>query len=383
MNFFTTFPPVGRVFAALGLLAAFLLLGPLSLHAAEQRGLRVVVIDAGHGGPKYPGASYGGYHEKNINLQVALKLGKLIEKEMSGVKVIYTRTTDKQFSADLNLDLQARADIANKAEADLFISIHANAARSTAARGLETLIMGESEKETRLNESVLYANNKEEFLDMSDERTAAIVRAYIQNLQFTYGRYSEAMARIVQKNYARAGYHDRGIKRQPLKVLYATDMPSILTEIGFMSNAAELKQMTSEKGQMAIARALLGAVKDYAAYVEGTLLEEETAAETASESAETPTPGEEPAGEKGGRPEPLESGYTIQLLASPKSISLSSAELKNYRGKCKMYTASGRFCYKYCYGTYPSKQAAAADLKEVRKSFKDAYVVRFSGSEIK
>lgn len=379
MNFFATFPPFGRLFAALRLSLLLLLLLPVSLRAAEGQGLRVVVIDAGHGGPKYPGATYGGYHEKNINLQVALKLGGLIQKEMPGVKVIYTRTTDKQFSADLNADLQARADIANKAEADLFISIHANAATSTAARGFETLIMGESEKETRLNESVLYANNKEELLDMSDERTAAIVRAYIQNLQFTYGRYSEAMARIAQKHYAQAGYGNRGVKRRPLKVLYATDMPSILTEIGFMSNPSELKLMTSEKGQTAIARALLAAVKEYAAYVEETLLEEVKVSvdDTATETTTTEGPRSE------AKDETPKSGYTIQLLASPKALKINSSELKNYRGKCKEYTASGRYRYKYCYGVYATKKAAEADLKEVRKSFKDAYVVHFTGSEIK
>lgn len=377
MNFCATFPRFGALFLRMCLLTALAVLLPAAPLFAESGGLRVVVIDPGHGGPKYPGASYGGYHEKNINLQVALKLGKLIQSEMPGVKVIYTRTTDKQFSSDLNADLQARADIANKAEADLFISIHANAARSTAARGFETLIMGESEKETRMNEAVLYANNKEEFLDMSDERTAAIVRAYIQNLQFTYGRYSEAMARIVQKSYTQAGYHDRGVKRQPLKVLYATDMPGILTEIGFMSNAAELRQMTSEKGQNAIARALLGAVKEYAAYVDQTRLQEGEVA--TGEAAPAPS---EPA-KPSAKGEALESGYTIQLLASPKRLKLSSSELKSYRNKCKEYTSSGRYCYKYCYGTYPSKQAAAADLKQVRKSFKDAYVVHFTGGQIK
>lgn len=374
MNFRTTFPAFGGLFVCAVVLLVAQLLFAAPVRAAEERGLKVVVIDAGHGGPKYPGASYGGYHEKNINLQVALKLGELIQKEMPGVKVIYTRTTDKQFSTDLNKDLQARADIANKAEADLFISIHANAARSTAARGLETLIMGESEKETRINEAVLYANNKEEFLDMSDERTAAIVRAYIQNLQFTYGKYSEAMARIVQKNYKAAGYHDRGIKRQPLKVLYATDMPSILTEIGFMSNAAELKQMTSSKGQTAIARALLGAVKDYAAYVENTLLDEEAVAAPTEPAAEP-----EPTIEQS----PLKSGYTIQILASTKRISLSDAELKGYRNRCAEFTSSGRYCYKYCYGTYATRQEAAKALKQVRDSFKDAYVVHFTGTEIK
>ena len=245
--------------------------------AAENiaQGVKVVVIDAGHGGPKYPGASYRGVTEKSLNLAVALKLGKLIEERMPGVKVVYTRTTDMQFSSDLNKDLQARAEIANKAGGDIFISIHANAARSTSARGVETLIMGESPLEQRVNESVLFANNKDEFIDMSNEKTAAVVRAYIQNLQFTYGEYSEMMARLIQKNYAKSGRVARGIKRQPLKVLYATDMPSVLTEIGFMSNPDELKYISSEKGQAEIAENLYNAVKEYSDFVRKSLLIEE------------------------------------------------------------------------------------------------------------
>lgn len=223
---------------------------------------------------------------------------------------------------------------------------------------------------------------------MSDQRTAAIVRAYIQNLQFTYGEYSEAMARIVQKSYEKAGYHCRGIKRQPLKVLYATDMPSILTEIGFMSNPAELKYITSERGQQEIARALLEAVKEYAAYVESTRLREEAPAvpEAKTECPE-PTAGDAPAP----KPQPetpkpeapkTESGYAIQVLASATKIPIRSAELKSYRGKVKEYTSSGRYRYKYCYGSYPSRAAAAADLATVRKVFRDAYVVRFDGDRI-
>ena len=228
-------------------LSTILLLLALVLHinvaSADNvaQGVKVIVIDAGHGG-KFPGARYGGYSEKNINLQMALKLGAMIEKNMPDIKVVYTRKTDKHFSTNLRADLQARADIANSANGDLFISLHANAhPKSTATRGVETLIMGESERETSENEAILFANNKEEFFDMSDKSTAAIVRAHIQNLQFTYGEYSEVMARLAQKHYAKLGRVNRGIRKQPLRVLYATDMPSILTEIGFMSNSAELK----------------------------------------------------------------------------------------------------------------------------------------------
>ena len=211
-------------------------------------GVEVVVIDAGHGG-KFPGAHYGNVYEKDLTLKVALKLGKLIEEGMPGVKVVYTRKTDKALGTDLATDLQARADIANKAGGDLFVSIHVNAAKSSAARGVETLIMGESPKEQRYNENALFENNREDLIDMSDERTAAIVRAYIQNLQFTYGEYSMALARCIQNNYLKAGRHSRGIKPQLLRVLYATDMPGVLTEIGFMSNAQEMAYMKSEKGQ--------------------------------------------------------------------------------------------------------------------------------------
>ena len=183
-------------------------------------GVEVVVIDAGHGG-KFPGAHYGGVYEKDLTLKVALKLGKLVEEGMPGVKVVYTRTADRTLGADLAADLQARADIANKAGGDLFISIHANAApRATGVRGVETLIMGESSKEQRYNENALFENNREDLIDMSDERTAAIVRAYIQNLQFTYGEYSEAMARLLEKNYKQAGRYVRKTKPQLLKVLY-------------------------------------------------------------------------------------------------------------------------------------------------------------------
>ena len=120
-------------------LVALFLIATLSFNgvAAQNiaQGVRVVVIDAGHGGPKFPGAHYRGVYEKDLNLQIALKLGALIEKEIPQLKVVYTRKTDKQFSESLTQDLQARADIANKAGGDLFISIHTNAAASASARG--------------------------------------------------------------------------------------------------------------------------------------------------------------------------------------------------------------------------------------------------------
>ena len=353
--------------------------------AAENiaHGFEVVVIDAGHGG-KFPGAHYGGVYEKDLTLKVALKLGKLIEDGMPGVKVVYTRKTDKELGKDLASDLQARADIANKAGGDLFISIHVNAAPVAAARGVETLIMGESPKEQLYNENALYESNREDLIDMSDERTAAIVRAYIQNLQFTYGEYSMALARCIQNNYLKAGRHSRGIKPQLLRVLYATDMPGVLTEIGFMSNPQEAAYMKSEKGQ-----------NEMAGEEQAKPAAPEPAAETPKPKTEPAKPKEKPAAEKpkadAAKPaaekpvrkpaaQPLR--YTVQVMASASPVSVSSAQFRDYKGKVKQFTSEGRFPYKYCVGEYETRAAAQRKAAEVRRVFPEAFVVSCRGTQI-
>lgn len=342
------------------------------------QGVKTIIIDAGHGG-MYPGARYGKVCEKDINLKVAKRLGAMITKGCPGVKVIYTRTVEKHFSTVLRTDLQQRADIANNADGDLFISIHANAARNTSIRGVETLIMGESNLEKSVNDAILFANNKEEFLDMSDEKTAAIVRAHIQNMQFTYGEYSEMMARLIQKHYVQLGRSDRGVRKQPLRVLYATDMPSVLTEIGFMSNPTELRYITSEKGQTEIANAIYKAVKEYIAFVNKTTLVEETAVTTTpneSVSAPEPTkPQESVTAEKTPVVEDAPIRYAIQIMASGSQLSLKSSAFKSYRGKVRMVRSSGRFAYKYCTGDYADKAAAQSALKSVRREFPQAFVI--------
>lgn len=379
------------------LLAVALFAWPV-LAQNNEAGVRVIVIDAGHGGSAFPGAVYGGVKEKDINLAVALKLGALIEKELPTVKVVYTRKSDKALGKSLNEDLTARANIANEAGGDFFISIHANAApKATSVQGAETIIMGESAKETKYNEEVLYDNNKDELIDMSDENTAAMVRAYIQNLQFTYGEYSEMMARIMQSHYQKGGRKVRTVKRQLLKVLYATDMPSVLTELGFMSNKSELAYMNSEKGQNAYARMLCDAVKEYVGHIDrlAGVSTPVVAAEPAPQ-----TPAEEPKAQDSkaqeiAKPQPavektvepksedkVQSGYTIQLLASDKKISSKDSQFKSYRSKVECYVGGGVLKYKYCYGSYPTRQAAQRDLAEVKRSFKDAFVVRYEGGNI-
>ena len=396
-------------FLSLLVLAAATLLTNVVRSANIAHGVEVVVIDAGHGG-KFPGAHYGGVYEKDLTLGVALRVGRLIERGMPGVKVVYTRKTDKELGKTLADDLQARADIANGAGGDLFISIHVNAARATAARGVETLIMGESPKEQRYNENALYESNREDLIDMSDERTAAIVRAYIQNLQFTYGEYSMALARFVQNNYISSGRHSRGVKPQLLRVLYATDMPGVLTEIGFMTNPQEMAYMKSEKGQNEIARNIYQAVRDYSDYVlkirksEGGAVPAEPAVPAEDTAREKPRPAPAPAkdtsrsvpsrpaaGEKqapaagqGAKAPAAEQPlrYAVQVMASSKAVPLTSSQFRSYRGKVKEYASEGRFPYKYCVGEYADRAAAQKRLREVRKAFPEAFVVSVQGGRV-
>lgn len=400
-------------FLFLLVLAAATLLTNVVRSANIAHGVEVVVIDAGHGG-KFPGAHYGGVYEKDLTLKVALKVGRLIEQGMPGVKVVYTRKTDKELGKTLADDLQARADIANGAGGDLFISIHVNAARATAARGVETLIMGESPKEQHYNENALYESNREDLIDMSDERTAAIVRAYIQNLQFTYGEYSMALARFIQNNYISSGRHSRGVKPQLLRVLYATDMPGVLTEIGFMTNPQEMAYMKSEKGQNEIARNIYQAVRDYSDYVlkirksEGGSVPAEPAVPAEDTAREKPRPAPAPTKETAkDTSRPVPSGttagekqtpaagqgakasvaepplrYAVQVMASAKAVPLSSSQFRSYRGKVKEYASEGRFPYKYCVGEYADRAAAQKRLREVRKTFPEAFVVSVQGGRV-
>ena len=367
----------------------------------RTEGVKVVVLDPGHGG-KFPGAVWGGVKEKDLTLSVALKLGALIEEGMPGVKVVYTRKTDKQLGDELIDDLQARADIANKSKGDLFLSIHVNASKDRSARGVETLVMGETPKEQQYNEAALISSNREEYIELVDdaEGTAAMKRAYVQNLQFTYGTYSMAFARSIQDSYRTHGRHMRkvGIKTKLLRVLFATNMPGALTEIGFMSNAQEMAYLKSEKGQREVARSLYDAVKSYADRVEAIRRAEEDAerqdAAAASDrtdepASETePAPGTAPASGTAAAKEAEAAGaerktfYAVQLLASAEPVAARSAEFKSYRGQAKCYRGQGRLPYKYCVGEFPTAAAAQRKLKEVRKHFPDTFVVCCRGGEI-
>ncbi|MBQ6691154.1 MAG: N-acetylmuramoyl-L-alanine amidase [Rikenellaceae bacterium] len=375
-----------------------------------------IVIDPGHGGYD-PGAvaTLNGkqYRESDITLSVALKVGRMIEKSMPQVNVIYTRASDKHWSTNKTRDLQARVDIANKADASLFLSIHCNAAKATSASGAVTLIMGESSpKRIQQNADVIEDAYRDDLVDMSDAATAAAVRAYIQTVQFTLLQNSNTFANLLQKYHKNAvGHGNRRslVYGQPLWVLCYTQMPGVLTEIGFMSNKHDLQIMATDAGQQKIAKAIYdGFAEYYKIYfgnepqpVEAPKVEEPEPAPAEvkkevkqAEQKPAPAPKKEEAKKeepKKAEPKPAPApkeqaasdfGYTIQLCASKTRIASNSSEFKSYRGRVREFVTSGTFCYKYCTGIFSSKEEADRKLEEVRKVFKSAYVVGFDGNKL-
>lgn len=218
----------------------------------------VVVIDPGHGG-KDPGTI--GYHhieEKNIALAVALKVGGYIRKNLPGVKVVYTRDNDTF------VPLKERGHIANKAQGDLFISIHCNSSPAHSAHGTEIYFLGQSKSQSAFDvmkkeNSVVKLENGDETPQLTDEQLL------IYELSNSgYMANSQKLATILDHQFAeRAHRHSRGVKQAGFVVLYYASMPAILVELGFISNKNEAKFLDSDYGQNIMASAIYRAVKQY------------------------------------------------------------------------------------------------------------------------
>ena len=225
--------------------------------ARERWKLDTVVIDPGHGG-KDPGATANGVYEKNIVLGVARKLGDYIENRL-GVDVVYTRTGDRF------IPLKKRGHMANEAGAKLFISLHANAARAHAAHGTETYFLGPSKTEAaekvmeRENSVIKYEDNTQKYEDYDEQ---ALVRQKLT--QSAYMRQSERLASLVQSQFEdRVQRDNRGVHQAGFYVLWSASMPSVLVELGFLTNPREVRFLNSDRGQTLLASGLFRAVRNY------------------------------------------------------------------------------------------------------------------------
>ncbi len=223
--------------------------------------LKTVVLDPGHGGND-PGAVYAGYKEKDITLNVALALGEMITKNFSDVKVIYTRKTD------VAVDLTKRGQIANNAKADLFISIHVNAASASSARGTETFVMGYDQSSRNLDVAMRENNVitfEEDYKTKYEGFDPNSAESYIifSLMQYSFLEQSLSFASNIQQRYQSLSCPNRGVKQAAFLVLWRTTMPSVLTEIGFLSNAEDRKLLTTKTGQSNIAKAIFNAFVEY------------------------------------------------------------------------------------------------------------------------
>ncbi|CDN31082.1 N-acetylmuramoyl-L-alanine amidase [Mucinivorans hirudinis] len=234
----------------------------LSIASSGQSAVKCIVIDAGHGG-KDPGATNGKMTEKSITLAVSLKLGEIIKAKHPQIKVLYTRRDD------VFVPLHERSNFANKSGADLLISIHTNAARNTQATGMETFIMGVDKSEASLavamreNDVIAFESDYSVRYDGFEPGSAESFIIF-SLMNYAYRTKSLELATLVQKQYAdNFSTPNRGVKQAGLLVLWQSAMPSILTEIGFLSNPTEGKYIASTEGQQKIAQAIFNAVDLY------------------------------------------------------------------------------------------------------------------------
>jgi N-acetylmuramoyl-L-alanine amidase len=339
------------------------------LSNSDRSILKTVVIDAGHGG-KDPGC-HGGYaNEKTVCLNIALKLGEMIKKKYPNIKVVYTR------DRDIFIELNERANIANRAKADLFICIHANAA-SPAAYGSETYVLGlhrtESQQKVaeRENSTIFMEDDKGAKYKDFDLSPDAIIARQIQLSVFL--NQSISFADKLQKEFKRLGRYDRGVKQAGFLVLYKTTMPSVLIETGFLTNPNEEKFLGDMEGQQKMASAMFTAFEQYKNELEGV-----SSKTTNSIPVETNDPFKQE--------QSTDTNDQLNKVVFKVQIETSETQLPPTASKFKGLTVfeyRQDNLYKYTVGSFEEDfKAANAYKNELRSTgFAHAFVVAFQNGE--
>lgn len=357
------------------LLFAFCFASKKGYAQSDHYTIKTVVIDAGHGG-KDPGAVGKSVKEKDVVLSIALKLGGYIEKYFPSIKVIYTRKTD------VFIPLGTRSDIANHNKADLFISIHANANNNPKIRGTETYTLGLHKTKENLevamkeNAVMLYEDDYSTKYEGFDPNNPASY--IIFNLMQGINRdKSISLAELTEFQFkTRVGRHSRGVREAGFWVLKQVSMPSILVEVGFVSNPTEGKYLKNNSNQDYLASAIFRAFRDYYNKVEETsvVLKQEEKVNTSVETElekdiveEVPLPKTENSVE-----------FCVQIKSSSKPIPLTSKAFYNLRD-IKERKLKGS--YKYTIGSTDKYKEIVRIQTEVRKTVKDCFVVAFYKGE--
>ncbi len=364
----------------------------------------VVVIDAGHGGHD-PGAVGRISKEKNINLKVALKLGNLIKQSSDDVKVIYTR------SKDVFIPLDRRAEIANEAKADLFISIHTNAlAKNKTATGASTWTLGLAKSDANLevakreNSVILYESDyKTRYAGFNPNSAESYI--IFEFMQDKYMEQSVHLASLVQKQFRHSCKRvDRGVHQAGFLVLKASAMPSILVELGFISTPEEERYLNTEEGTNNLARGIHRAFLTYKREHEIRLTgasrtiipadnedslqpkQEETQVAVYEEVEKNDSStGVSQLTAEVSRPIVVESAtndntitFKIQILTSSSPLSKNDKRLKGLKD-VEYYKEGGIF--KYTYGASSDYNKVLRTRRNIAAQFKDAFIIAFQNGE--
>lgn len=344
--------------------------------------IRTVVIDPGHGG-KDPGATGTGRyrtHEKDIALNVGLLAGKYISEAFPDVQVIYTRDKDHF------VELMERSMIANRAKADLFISIHCNSNESSKPVGAETYVMGLHKTEANMrvamkeNASILLEEGHELRYDGFDPKDPESIIA-LSLRQNVYLDQSLFFSSLVQKQFKeRVGRPDRGVKQAGFLVISYTTMPSVLVELGFLSNPEEEDYLQSKLGQDHLASAIYRAFKEYKIALES----HGPSAPTTAPVAQSSTPAA-PAPSTPAKEEPAAvvttSGvrFKVQIATTARRMDTKPA---NFNGLEGVEEHKGAGTYRYTVGNETSLEAARRLQARCReKGFEGAFIVAFRDGE--
>jgi len=325
----------------------------------------VVVLDAGHGG-KDPGNMGNGYKEKDIALKVVLAIGNALEKDPN-IKVIYTRKTDKF------IDLFVRGKIANKAKADLFVSVHCDS-HTSQAFGAGTFVLGLHRNKTNFevakkeNAVILLEDNYHQNYSGYDPNSPESAISIMMGME-DYLDQSIQLASLIQKNFVKKlKRKDRSVKQAGFIVLHQTVMPSVLVELGFLTNNKEGAYLNSKKGQKDMAKAVTDAILEYKKSLEQNVVhsvfEDEDEIEDVTSNSDDIY---------------ADITFKVQIAASSKSL---EAEPYNFKGLTNISKEKIGSLYKYYYGAtsnYSKTQQLVNEAKS--KGYTSSYVVAFKNGK--
>ncbi len=389
------------------LVIGFSVLESYAQESTNNSTIKTIVIDAGHGG-KDPGCHGASAQEKHVCLAMALKLGSMIQEKYPEIKVIYTRDTD------VFVELDERAKIANKNNADLFICIHANSATPT-VYGVETYVLGLHKTEAqqqiaeRENATIYLEEDKGEKYKDFEMTPDAIIARQIQLSVFL--NQSISYASKLQEQFKSIGRSDRGVKQAGFLVLYKTTMPSVLIETGFLTNPTEERFLNNDENQFKMANAMFVAFERYKSELEGVVYEvkndvvtqktqdssDNVVKKTTSNPFETVTENKKTEQVKKVEPikEPVKSKvvpnkestnstkdkvvFRVQIETSDKKMDLIDPKFKGM----EVYEYQQNGLYKYTVGFFVNdfESAKKFKVKMVSEGYKDAFVVCFFNNE--